>query len=189
MSAPAPEVEIAVEDPRWEAADFDLQALAERAAGMALEAAGTPPGEWSVSVLATDDAEIAKLNAEWRGKEKPTNVLSWPAFGLAPPEPGARPPHPPGRAPHDPPDEPVCLGDVALAWETIMREAGETGLEAEAHLTHLILHGVLHLLGYDHETDADAALMEGLESRALAAAGYADPYAADAAARTSAPRG
>lgn len=183
-----PVVEIVFDDPRWEAAGFDLQALADRAAAMALSAAETPPGGWSVSLLATDDARIAGLNAAWRGKEAPTNVLSWPAFGLSPPAPGARPPHPPGPAPHDPPDEPVCLGDVALAWETSMREAEEAGLDAEAHLTHLLLHGVLHLLGYDHETDADAELMEGLESAALAAAGYADPYAADAAARMSAPR-
>mgnify|MGYP006287624467 CR=1 FL=1 len=98
----------------------------------------------------------------------PTNVLSWPAADRAPARPGETP------APPDPADGE--LGDIALSYETCAREAAEAGKTLEAHATHLIVHGILHLLGYDHETDADAALMERLEAEILGKMGVVAPY-------------
>ena len=112
-----------------------------------------------LSVVFTSDAEIQRLNARWRHSDKPTNVLSFPAF---PVKPGAMP------AP--------MLGDVVLARETIVEEAGRMGIPFEAHLTHLLVHGFLHLLGYDHVEDGEAEEMERLETRILATLGLSDPY-------------
>jgi probable rRNA maturation factor len=119
----------------------------------------------SASILLADDAEVRTLNAEWRGKDKPTNVLSFPMLereellNLAPDGP------------------PELLGDIALALETCQREADEKGLSLEHHAAHLIVHGLLHLAGYDHEiSPADARAMESLEIKALAQMGIADPY-------------
>ena len=119
----------------------------------------------SASLLFTSDAEVQVLNREWRGKDKPTNVLSFPMLAqgelrsLAPVGP------------------PVLLGDIALAFETCAREADEKGVSLEAHATHLIVHGLLHLAGYDHETSQhNAAEMELLEVKALALMGIGNPY-------------
>lgn len=150
----------------------DVAALAQQAAAAALAEAGLADHAAEISLLLTDDAEIGALNAQFRGKPQPTNVLSWPAFPLAPPAPGVPPPAPPRL-----PGQAVPLGDIALAQETVAREADEHRLAFADHATHLIVHGVFHLLGYDHGTDADAALMEGAERRALARLGVADPYA------------
>lgn len=168
-----PLVELAVEEPGWCARLPDLAALAEAAVRAALAEQGLDPAAWTVSLLATDDARMAALNRAFRGREGPTNVLSWPAHDLAPAAPGARPPPPPaapgpGRAP---------LGDVALALQTVEREAAEAGIPLKDHAVHLILHGCLHLLGFDHEREADAAVMEGIERRLLASLGVPDPYA------------
>jgi probable rRNA maturation factor len=119
----------------------------------------------AVSILFAGDAEVHALNAEWRGKDKPTNVLSFPMLDredlLA-------------LAPDGPPE---LLGDIALALETCQREADEKGLSLEHHAAHLIVHGLLHLAGYDHEiSPADARAMELLEIKALAQMGIADPY-------------
>jgi probable rRNA maturation factor len=158
------------EDPRWEAAG--LPDLAGRAADAALRRLGLDPGRFEIAVLAADDARIAALNADFRGRPQPTNVLSWPSEERgtdtegavpAPPEPGT-------------PDDPAPLGDIALAWETCRREAQEAGRAMEDHVCHLVVHGVLHLLGYDHVRDGDAALMERLEVEILASLGVADPY-------------
>ena len=108
--------------------------------------------------MLTDDAQIQELNRNWRGKDKPTNVLSFPA----PEQPGATGPR--------------HLGDIALAYETLVRESEEESKELAHHFAHLIVHGVLHLLGYDHEVEAEAEIMEGLEVKALATLGIADPY-------------
>ncbi len=168
---PAPLVETLAEAGDW--APFGrIETLAQKAALAALDAAGVDAARCSVSVMFSDDAEIAALNQRFRGKEGPTNVLSWPAFALIPPAPGATPPPPPLS-----PASRTLIGDVALAAETILREAQTQGLAPGDHLAHLIVHGVLHLLGYDHGTDADAGLMEGLERRALAGLGVSDPYA------------
>jgi probable rRNA maturation factor len=119
-----------------------------------------------------DDARIAALNADFRGKTAPTNVLSWPADDLSPEAPGGAP-APPNPGTHDDPAE---LGDIALAFETCTGEAAAAGLPVDHHVLHLIVHGTLHLLGYDHVHDADATRMEATEVAILATLGVADPY-------------
>lgn len=162
-------VEVNTEDARWGA----LAPLAERAAAAVLGYLGHDPVLHDISVLACDDARIRTLNAQFRGKDRATNVLSWPAWDLAADAPGALPGLPePGT-----PDDPEALGDLALAFETCQREAAEQGKAMDDHVTHLLVHSVLHLLGYDHVHDADALLMEETETRILATMGIADPYA------------
>lgn len=163
-------IDIVTEDDRWAA--FGLPAVAERATAAALTHLGLDPEVCEIALLACDDARIAVLNADYRGKAKPTNVLSWPADDLAPEDPGGDP-----LPPEADPDGTIPLGDIALAWETCIREAEEQGKPPSDHVTHLIVHGTLHLLGYDHETEADAALMEGLEKTILGKMGLPDPYA------------
>ena len=167
-----PLVEFLIEGEAWVEVLQDLDAVAEAAAFAALEEAGLPRQRYAISLLACDDARIAQLNKSFRGKETPTNVLSWPVFELQPEAPGALPPRPP--VPDG--DNRILLGDVAIALQTCQREAAATSKPLKNHVTHLILHGCLHLLGYDHGTDADAALMEGKERRALARLGIPDPY-------------
>jgi probable rRNA maturation factor len=162
--------ETIIEDDRWNG--FGLEALAERAAVAALVTLGLGSKGYGIAVLASGDARIAMLNADFRGKPQPTNVLSWPSEERAAETPGEMPDLPaPGN-----PDDPEELGDIALAWETCAREAAEAGKPVEDHVTHLIVHGVLHLLGFDHISDDDAAVMEAIEVRALADLGLADPY-------------
>ena len=156
----APEVDVIVEDPRW----TGLEALARRAVGAALAPLGEVEG-LSVAVLGCDDARIAALNAEFRGKARPTNVLSWPSEERVP-----------GEAPADPE-----LGDVAIAYDTCAREAADQGKPFDAHVTHLLVHATLHLLGHDHEDEAEAGRMEAAERRILAGLGVPDPYADDVA--------
>ena len=138
----------------------DWSALAEKAVLAAIAQsrhAGLAEGEAEVSVKFTSDEEVRSLNAQWRGKDKATNVLSFPMT-------------------EDPASAPM-LGDIVLAGGVCEREAREKGVALEAHAAHLVVHGALHLLGYDHETsDADAEEMEAAERRALAAMGIADPY-------------
>lgn len=164
------EIDILIEDDTWDAAA--LEALAARAGIETLEALGLEPDQFAVSILAADDARIAALNAEFRGKSSPTNVLSWPSEARAAATPGEMPhlprPHPVGPAQE--------LGDIALARGVIAREAAAAGKPFADHLAHLLVHGMLHLLGFDHVTDADATLMEGLETRILANLGVPDPY-------------
>ncbi len=168
-----PLVDLVVEERGWDNALPDLHSIATRAAALALEAADLHPDGFAVALLACGDDKIAVLNAEFRGKPGATNVLSWPAFALAAPDPGAAPARPPparegGR---------LQLGDVAIAMQTVVREAESRGVPLKNHALHLILHGCLHLLGFDHETPEDAELMEGLERRSLARIGVPDPYA------------
>lgn len=160
-----PVVEAVVEDTRWEEAG--IEALAERAARATLAAVGRDPDAHEIGLLACDDARIAVLNTEFRGKVAATNVLSWPAFATTVPEP-------PGL----PGEGPLFLGDLAIAYETCAREASEAGLTLGDHATHLVVHGVLHLLGLDHEEDAEAEAMEALETKILASLGVANPYSA-----------
>ena len=165
-------VELVIEEPAWTEALPGIEALAETAARLALEAAGLDPERWTLCLLACDDARIADLNRDFRARAAPTNVLSWPAFELAPERPGARPVPPPQSAtgPRQP------LGDVAIALQTTRREAAASATPLKDHVIHLILHGCLHLLGFDHEAEEDAETMEGIETRALARIGVADPY-------------
>jgi probable rRNA maturation factor len=164
-------VDLAVEDARWES--LALNEVVDRAALAALEIAEIGGRAFEISILACDDVRIAELNGSFRDKPKPTNVLSWPAEHLAPETPGARPAMPSLE------EEPAFLGDIAIAFETTNREAEEAGLSMLDHVTHLLVHATLHLLGYDHETDADAELMENLEIKALAMMGIGNPYLAN----------
>jgi len=164
-------LDINAEEPRW----GDLDPLARSAIDATLAHLGHDPACFEVSLLACDDARIKRLNAGFRDKEKATNVLSWPAWDLSAETPGAMPEEPETGTP----EEPEALGDIALAYETCLREAGEQGKPFADHVTHLVVHSVLHLLGYDHETDEDAALMEKTEVAILATMGIADPYAGD----------
>jgi probable rRNA maturation factor len=164
------EIDILIEAGDWP--EETLENLAERAFATALDELGLDPDRFAVSLLACDDARIAALNEAFRGKLQPTNVLSWPSEERAAATPGEMP-HLPRPDPAGPPLE---LGDIALAWETCVREAADLGRPLEHHLSHLLTHGLLHLLGFDHETDADADLMEGLETRMLARLGVPDPY-------------
>lgn len=165
-----PLVEVIVESGGW---DGDaLSALADRAVRAAFSETGIAPEGFQIALLAADDARIAELNAGFRGRAQPTNVLSWPSEDRAADLRGAAPEPPePG-----PPDDPESLGDIALAFETCEGEARLAGKPFDDHLAHLVIHGVLHLLGYDHVDDADATLMEATEVRALARMGIGNPY-------------
>jgi probable rRNA maturation factor len=163
-------VETVIEDARWGA--FGLDALAERGARAVLVGVGLPVEGFAISVMGCDDARIASLNADFRGKPQPTNVLSWPSEERGAEMAGDPPSLPgPGSA-----EDPEVLGDIAIAWDTCAREAEMQGKTMSDHVTHLIVHGILHLLGYDHVDDDDAALMERLEVRILASLGVSDPY-------------
>lgn len=174
MTAPPPiEAEplcaVLVEAGDWRA--LDPAAVAETARAAALRAAGLDPAAYGVSVLFTNDARIAALNAAFRGRAAPTDVLSWPTLPLAP-GPDGRPPPPPAATVA----AAAALGDVALAAETVAADAATARLAPASHAIHLLIHGVLHLLGYDHGRATDADVMEGLERRAMAALGLHDPY-------------
>ena len=147
-------IDVEIEDAAWTGALVDAEALVLAAAEATLASEGAV-GE-GVSFLLTDDPSIRDLNRRFRRQDKPTNVLSFPA------------PQNPER----------FLGDVALAYGVCAREAAEQGKPLKDHLQHLVAHGVFHLLGYDHETDAQADEMEGLERVVLAGLGIPDPYAA-----------
>lgn len=160
-------VDVMIEAEGWEA--LPLAALAERAAKATLGHLGLDAEDWEISLLACDDARIAGLNEEFRDKPRPTNVLSWPSEERGAETPGARPDLPePGFDPE--------LGDIAISWETCAAEARAAGKPIEDHVTHLIVHAVLHLLGYDHIRDQDATLMEAEEVVILGNLGLDDPY-------------
>ena len=145
-------IEIEVEAEAWTGALPDVEAVVERAAQAAL---GTVEGD--IVVLLTDDAAVRELNGRFRDKDKPTNVLSFPA--------------PENAFPH--------LGDIVLAYGVCATEAEAQGKTLADHLSHLVVHGVLHLLGRDHEDDAEAEEMEAEEREILAQIGVADPYLAE----------
>lgn len=158
-SGPAPQlaVDVVHHSPDWvDEVEDGFLVSAANAAYRAAEGI-TPPAE--LSLLLTSDEEIRDLNKNWRGRDEATNVLSFP---LDAPfcEQGTRP-----------------IGDVVLAFETVAREAGERGIPVSQHAAHLVVHGVLHLLGYDHENDSQARSMETLEVQVLNALGMPDPYA------------
>jgi probable rRNA maturation factor len=147
-------IDVEIEDESWTQALPDAEALTLKAAQAALDNEGAS-GE-GVTLLLTDDATVRDLNLRFRRKDGPTNVLSFPA----------------------PPNAEQFLGDIALAYGVCAREAADQGKPLAHHLQHLVAHGVLHLLGYDHMTDAEAEAMEGLERVVLAGLGIPDPYAA-----------
>jgi probable rRNA maturation factor len=138
----------------------ELIAGVARVLAAAPELSDTYPA--TAAVALSSNAAVRRLNAAYRGKDKPTNVLSFPASEL-----------PPGM----PNDEPRELGDVVLALETLIDEAKTAGIPPAHHFQHLLIHGLLHLIGYDHETDGEAERMEALETALLARLGIPDPYA------------
>lgn len=165
-------LDLAIEDERWVSAR--LEALARTGLNAALDHLGLVPGDCEVSLLGCDDSRISALNAGFRVKAQATNVLSWPATEPAPRPDGAPPKIALQAAPTG---APVFLGDIALAYETCAAEAAAAGKPLADHATHLIVHALLHLLGYDHVRDADATLMERTETEILGRLGLEDPYA------------
>ena len=148
-----PAIDVIVEAEAWTA--HDAEDIVRRAIEAAAAFEGRP-GE--VAVMLTDDATIQQLNAQWRGMDKPTNVLSFPAGDVA----AVQDSH---------------LGDIAIAYETVAREAEAEDKTFSDHLAHLAIHGYLHLIGFDHETDDEAFRMESLETRILSSLAIANPYA------------
>jgi probable rRNA maturation factor len=140
----------------------DAEAIIQRAVTAAAEIVNADTGEAEIAVMLTDDAGMRTLNSNWRGIDKPTNVLSFPAL---PASPGG------------PDDAPRMLGDIAIAYQTTRKEADDEQKPFDHHLSHLAVHGFLHLIGYDHEKDDDAEAMETLEQEILAHLGIPDPYA------------
>ena len=160
---PVRSIEIVLEEPEWKKISAPVRARMERAALLALE---REKAKGLLTILLSSDARLKELNALFRGKNKPTNVLSFPADK-----------NPEGY-----------LGDVAIAYGVVKREADESGKRFADHLAHLAVHGALHLLGHDHEKPKEAARMEGLEREILAEFGIADPYAPNRARRKPAKR-
>jgi probable rRNA maturation factor len=154
---PAPAIDIVIESPFWRDAP-DVDAVLRRAIGEAAEMTAAA-GAKELAILLCDDAAMCELNGRWRGRPEPTNVLSFPAA------PGSE-----------------TLGDIAIAYETTAREAEAESKSFADHLAHLAVHGFLHLLGYDHQSDAEAAAMERLEVAILARLNVPDPYAQSDAA-------
>lgn len=136
-----------------------LEDLARRASAAVFAALGRSPADLDVSIVFADDETVRRLNAEWRGKDRPTNVLSFPAEDI---------PLPPG--------EPRPLGDVILAFGVVAREAAEQGKSLPDHAAHLMIHGLLHLFGHDHVAEGEAAAMEALEIEILKGLGISNPY-------------
>jgi probable rRNA maturation factor len=153
------QIDIAIEAEGWPP-EAELLAMAETAFAATVEVADLER-EFAVSLLFAGDAALRDLNREWRGQDKPTNVLSFPAPDMPSP------------------DGPPFFGDIALALETVKREAGEQGKPFSHHLTHLLVHGLLHLAGHDHEDDGEAEEMESLERAVLARLAIPDPYAVE----------
>jgi probable rRNA maturation factor len=154
-----PAITLVVEAPEWRKSAAGLLPQLRRAARLAWSRSpGKDPSRNSFTILLADDSRLQSLNLDFRGKDKPTNVLSFPA---------------PGTGPY--------LGDIAVAFGVTRREAKEAGKPFAAHATHLAVHGVLHLLGYDHERAGEARSMEQLEIAILAELGIANPYVARAA--------
>lgn len=172
MSLPHVHVDMVVNHDAWEETGLELDDFAEDVIALTLSMAEMPPElkdrEIEVCVVLTDDSEIHTLNRDFRGMDKPTNVLSFANLDSdsAGDELAME-------------DMPFSLGDVIIAWETMQREALDQNKKFENHLRHMLVHGTLHLLGYDHMDDEEAATMEGLEIRILEKMSVENPYADD----------
>lgn len=157
----APRIELLIEAPEWRKRVRNVALVARRAA-RAAAAAAPVTGKSELCLVLADDSSLRRLNRQWRGKDKPTNVLSFPSGESLNRRVSA--------------GMPLALGDVIVAYGVATAEAAKQGKTLAAHLVHLIVHGVLHLLGYDHELDTDAERMEALEIKILRRLGIADPY-------------
>lgn len=152
------DLDIDVADERWSA----IAGLEDRLRAAAVLVSRAQPFTGEISLILSDDATLQALNARWRGKNKPTNVLSFPA----------------PRSPTTPPGEFAPLGDIAMSYDTLAMEAARDHKSPSDHMVHLFIHGLLHLLGHDHETEAEALEMEALEVEILSGLGIANPYLA-----------
>lgn len=154
-------IEVAVAEHRWTSTVTGLEEFCQSIVLFTLKTVSrAPTGAIEVSVLLSNDAEIKDLNARYRGQNKATNVLSFPGYDLGDPiVPG------------------MILGDIAVAYETVLRESEDQAKSIPTHLAHLLIHGTLHLLGFDHETDDEADIMEKIEVQIMTELGHADPYA------------
>ena len=162
----AAEIAVLIEHPAWTEILPEAEALCRRAALAALADVELPPGRPAeISLVLADDATVRRLNRDWRGKDSPTNVLSF-ATQDDDGEPEVA-------------DAPLLLGDVVLAFETCTAEAAAEGKSLADHLSHLVVHGVLHLLGWDHQDEDEADSMEALETDVLRGLGIADPHRDD----------
>jgi probable rRNA maturation factor len=157
-------IEVTVEAPAWHSAVTDPERICRQAVRAVLGREARIVAAAEVGVLLADDARVRALNRDYRGQDRPTNVLSFPTGEVTAPVPGG----------------PVLLGDVVVALETTRQEAGRDGKALGDHLAHLVVHGTLHLLGHDHEDDGEAEAMEALERELLAGLGIADPYRVEA---------
>src|SRR3954447_6413941 len=157
-----PETEVLIVAGQW-SGEADAAAVVHRAIETAASMVEADTADAELAVMLTDDAGIRTLNRNWRGQDKATNVLSFPAL----PQTGTR----------SVDDAPRMLGDIAIAWETTRREADDEQKPFDHHLSHLAVHGFLHLIGYDHENEVDAEAMEALEREILGLLGIPDPYA------------
>ena len=162
LASALPLTEVLVVADCWQT-EPDAEAVIHRAINAAAEIADADVGDAELAVMLTDDSGIQTLNSNWRGIDKPTNVLSFPAL------------QPTGTGTPD--DAPRMLGDIAIAYQTTRKEADDEQKPFDHHLSHLAVHGFLHLIGYDHEKDDDAEAMESLEQEILAQLGIPDPYA------------
>lgn len=160
--------DILIEDKRWN--DFGLQNIADKTFKIIFESL-TLSSKWKISILACNDAKITELNIEFRDKLTATNVLSWPNYNLKSERVGELP-----KKPLLSVYEEDSLGDIAISFDTCKREAADSNVDFIDHTTHLLMHGCLHLLNYDHINEADAIIMEELETRLLKVMGIADPY-------------
>ncbi|WP_297323297.1 rRNA maturation RNase YbeY [uncultured Bartonella sp.] len=151
--------DISIQSPDWEREEA-LKSLVDKVLDATLQQAGFEKIDSELSLVFTDDASIRTINDKWRHIDKATNVLSFPAFVLTP-----------GQKPGP------ILGDIVVAYETVISEANEQNKTFNDHLSHLVVHGLLHLLGYDHQNDEEAEQMEQLERKILATIGISDPYA------------
>ncbi|RTL53831.1 MAG: rRNA maturation RNase YbeY [Bradyrhizobiaceae bacterium] len=158
-----PETDILIEAACWQD-EKDAEAIVRRAIAAAAATVEMPDGDTELAVLLTDDGGVQALNKTWRGIDAPTNVLSFPAVWR-------------DDEVSETDGAPRMLGDIAIAYQTTRREAQDESKSFENHLAHLTIHGFLHLLGYDHTTDDEAEIMEGLERKILAQLGIPDPYA------------
>jgi len=159
------QLDISIAEPRWGDVISDAVSVCDEAAQAAFQESEVCPDLAEASLVLADDIFVAGLNKQYRDREGPTNVLSFASCNNV------------AELDMLPSGMPAMLGDIVIAYETTTCEATESGIAVENHLRHLVVHGVLHLLGYDHTTDGEAAVMEPLETRILARLGVADPYA------------